>query len=169
MIPKVFILDVDGVMTDGSFYYTEKGKVMKRFGPDDNDALSLLSPYIEIFFITGDKLGFKITSKRIVDDMRMKLEFVSTIKRIDWIKKYYNPKDVIYMGDGIFDYYVMKEVGYSISVINGDKNAKIYANYITKRSGGDRAVSEACNHILEKFFEPMKKQNDVNIAFDGRE
>ena len=31
---KVFILDVDGVLTNGQFFYTDKGKVMKIFGPD---------------------------------------------------------------------------------------------------------------------------------------
>lgn len=35
-IPKVFILDVDGVLTSGQFFYTGEGKVMKIFGPDDN-------------------------------------------------------------------------------------------------------------------------------------
>lgn len=39
--PKCFILDVDGVMTTGHFLYTAEGKVMKIFGPDDNDGLSL--------------------------------------------------------------------------------------------------------------------------------
>ena len=34
------------------------------------------------------------------------------------------------------------------------KLAKKYADYVTTRHGGDRAVAEACLHILEKFFEP---------------
>jgi 3-deoxy-D-manno-octulosonate 8-phosphate phosphatase (KDO 8-P phosphatase) len=58
------------------------------------------------------------------------------------------------MGDGIFDHYVMREVGYSISPANGDRRAKDQANFVTERSGGDRAVAEACLHIMEKFFEP---------------
>lgn len=152
MKPKAFILDVDGVLTDGTFYYTAEGKVMKKFGADDNDALSLLRPYLDIIFVTGDRRGFPISKKRIVDDMHLPLELVSTIRRIDWIKERYDPKSVIYMGDGIFDHYVMKEVGYSISVANGDENAKKYADYITKRTGGHRAVAEACIHILERFF-----------------
>ena len=53
--PKCFILDVDGVMTSGHFFYTHEGKYLKCFGPDDNDGLSLLKPYIDIRFITGDK------------------------------------------------------------------------------------------------------------------
>ena len=32
--------------------------------------------------------------------------------------------------------------------------SKQHANYVTSRSGGDRAVAEACLHILEKFFKP---------------
>ena len=108
---KVFILDVDGVMTTGQFLYSEAGKQMKVFGPDDNDGLGLLNPHLEIRFVTGDKKGFSISNKRIKEDMKFDLDLVSTIKRIEWIKDRYNPEEVIYMGDGIFDHYVMKEVG----------------------------------------------------------
>lgn len=152
--PKVFILDVDGVMTDGQFHYTNDGKIMKIFGADDNDALSLLSPYLEIHFVTGDHRGFNISKARIVDDMKKPLNLVSTIKRIDWIKERWNPQEVIYMGDGIFDHYVFKEVAYSIAPENGDDYSKSIASYVTKRRGADRAVAEASLHILKKFFKP---------------
>jgi 3-deoxy-D-manno-octulosonate 8-phosphate phosphatase (KDO 8-P phosphatase) len=156
MKPKVFIIDVDGVMTTGQFLYSEAGKQMKIFGPDDNDGLGLLNPNIEIRFITGDRKGFPITNKRIKEDMKFDLDLVSTIKRIEWIKERYNPKKVIYMGDGIFDHYVMKEVGYSIAPANSDRTAKEHANYVTERSGGNRAVAEACLHIMKKFFVPYE-------------
>ncbi len=162
--PKVFILDVDGVMTNGQFIYSKEGKYLKVFGPDDNDGLSMLSSFLEIRFITGDRKGFEISRKRIVDDMGYKLDLVSTIKRLEWIKKSYTPKSVIYMGDGIFDHYVMREVGYSIAPANSDKNAKLSANFITERSGGDRAVAEASIHILERFFkpyDPLKKPSHL--------
>lgn len=160
-------MDVDGVLTDGTFFYSVDGKVLKRFGADDNDALSLLKPYIEIIFVTGDKRGFKISEKRIVEDMHMRLELVSTIKRINWIKERYNPQEVIYMGDGIFDHYVMREVGYGIATADSDENAKKYASYVTNRIGGHRAVAEACLHILEKFFKPYNPMllPDDNINF----
>ena len=112
--PLVFILDVDGVMTTGQFLYTADGKSMKVFGADDNDGLSLLKNHIEIRFVTGDKKGFPISKKRIVDDMGFELEIVSTIRRIDWIAERYPLESVIYMGDGIFDHYVMSKVGYQI-------------------------------------------------------
>jgi 3-deoxy-D-manno-octulosonate 8-phosphate phosphatase (KDO 8-P phosphatase) len=151
---KVFILDVDGVMTNGQFLYSEEGKQMKIFGPDDNDGLALLNQYIDIRFVTGDRKGFSISNKRIKEDMNFDLDLVSTIKRIEWIKERYNPEEVIYMGDGIFDHYVMREVGYSIAPANSDRVAKEHASFITERSGGDRAVAEACLHIMQKFFTP---------------
>ena len=69
IIPKTFILDVDGVLNTGQFLYSKTGKVMKIFGPDDNDALSLLKPYMKIIFVSGDKKGFAITKKRIVREL----------------------------------------------------------------------------------------------------
>ena len=150
--PSCFILDVDGVLTTGSFLYTETGKFMKEFGPDDNDALGLLKPYIEIRFISGDKIGFPISKRRIVDDMKYSLDLVSTTHRIEWIRERYPLNEVIYMGDGIFDHYVMHEVGYSIAPANADKFTKTKANYVTERRGGDRAVAEACLHLLDRFF-----------------
>ena len=157
MFPKVFVLDVDGVMTTGHFIYSEDGKVLKIFGPDDNDGLSLLKENLKIIFVTGDKKGFKISKKRIQDDMGYSISLVSTIHGVDWISKRFNLNDVIYMGDGIFDHYVMKKVGYSIAPANADQIAKNNADYITIRSGGNRAVAEACLHILEKFFEPYNE------------
>jgi 3-deoxy-D-manno-octulosonate 8-phosphate phosphatase (KDO 8-P phosphatase) len=166
---KTFILDVDGVLTTGQFLYSIEGKLMKIFGPDDNDGLSLLKPYLEICFVTADKKGFEISHKRIVEDMKYNLELVSTIRRIDWINEHFDPKEVIYMGDGIFDHYVMKQVGYSIAPANADRLAKETANFTTLRLGGDRAVAEACLHILEKFFQPYDpiKLPDTKIKLSG--
>jgi len=161
---KVLILDVDGVMTTGQFLYSELGKQMKIFGPDDNDGLGLLKPHLEIRFVTGDRKGFLISNKRIKEDMNFNLDLVSTIKRIEWIKERYNPKEVIYMGDGIFDHYVMKGVGYSIATENADKTAKSCSDYVTERSGGDRAVAEACLHIMSEFFTPY----DPDLPFKGK-
>jgi len=168
--PKCFILDVDGVLTTGQFLYTAEGKAMKIFGADDNDGLSLLKPSIAIRFVTGDKKGFSISKKRITDDMGFELDLVSTIRRIEWIKERYNQEEIIYMGDGIFDHYVMKAVGYSIAPANADRLAKESANFVTKRSGGDRAVAEACLHILGKFFDPYmsgtEPDSKINVAGD---
>jgi 3-deoxy-D-manno-octulosonate 8-phosphate phosphatase (KDO 8-P phosphatase) len=159
--PKHFILDVDGVMTDGKFYYTKEGKVMKIFGSDDHDALCLLKPYMDISFVTGDHRGFDISKKRIGEDMKMPIELVSTTERIRWIKEKFDPQEVVYMGDGIFDHYVMREVGYAIAPANADSNAKAVAHFVTERLGGDRAVAEASLHLLETFFEEYKPEEPL--------
>ena len=156
--PKVLIADVDGVLTNGQFIYSKTGKIQKIFGPDDHDMLSILNKFLEIRFITGDKKGFQISKRRIVNDMNFKLDLVSTVKRLDWIQKKYDIKKVIYIGDGILDSIVMKKVLYSICPANGHELAKKYSNYVTNRSGGDRAVAEACLHIMKKFF----KKFDIN-------
>ncbi|RPG55383.1 MAG: phosphatase [Flavobacteriales bacterium TMED235] len=162
--PKYFIIDVDGVMTTGQFFYSEQGKMFKIFGPDDNDALSILSRYLKVLFVTGDRKGFKISKKRIVDDMGFDLNLVSTIQRKKWIEKKFDLNKTIYMGDGIFDYLVMKYVGYAICPANSDPLCKKNAKFQTKRSGGDRAVAEACSHILKKFF----KKNIEDISLKGK-
>ena len=165
--PKYLIIDVDGVMTTGQFFYSEKGKVFKIFGPDDNDALSIISKYLKVHFVTGDRKGFKISKKRIVYDMGFKLDLVSTINRLKWIEKKYDLEKTIYMGDGIFDYLVMKKVKYSICPSNADILCKKYSNHVTKRSGGDRAVAEACRYILKKFFKKRIEDISLKGKFSG--
>lgn len=152
MIPKVFICDVDGVMTDGGFFYTADGKVMKRFGSDDHDGLSLLKPYMEIRFVTGDHRGFDISAARIKTDMKMQLDLVSTTQRLAWITEHYDPATVIYMGDGIFDHYVMQGVGYAIAPANAHRHAKAAAQYVTAAGASHGAVAEAALHVLAQFF-----------------
>lgn len=153
--PKVFVLDVDGVMTTGQFHYTADGKGVKVFGPDDSDGLILLKPHMEIRFISGDKRGFPISKKRIVDDMGYPLDLVSVTHRIDWIRERYSPAGVIFMGDGLFDGHVLTQVGYGIAPANAGEPTRHCADFVTSRSGGDRAVAEACLHILETFFTPF--------------
>lgn len=164
---KNFVLDVDGVLTDGSYLYTAEGKVMKSFGPDDHDALLLLRPYMNIVMITGDKKGFEITKKRVEIDMKFPLHQVSTFERVKWIKENFDPNETIYMGDGIFDIGVFDAVAYSIAPANAFYKTKEKADFVTQSRGGDSAVAEAVIHIMEKFFEPLDLSKVNNI--DGGE
>ncbi len=153
MKPKNLIIDVDGVLNTGQFLYSEKGKIFKVFGPDDLDGLSLLNNKLHIQMISGDKRGFKITQKRVVDDMKYPLSLVSTYDRLSWISKRFDLKSTIYIGDGIYDALVMDKVFYSIAPANAFYLAKQKADFVTKSRGGEGAVAEACIHIINKFFE----------------
>lgn len=154
---KYFIFDVDGVLTDGKFHYTRDGKVMKVFGPDDNDALKLINKMISIHFFSADYRGIDITQQRLAD-MGFEVRTMSTRARIDWIKTFPDPHELIYMGDGIFDPLVFKEVGYSIAPANASRLVRDKANYVTSARGGEGAVAEVCI----KYWEEIK-----GIEFDA--
>jgi 3-deoxy-D-manno-octulosonate 8-phosphate phosphatase (KDO 8-P phosphatase) len=151
-IYKNFILDVDGVFTDGKFHYTSEGKVLKTFGDADNDALSLIKNHFHIEMVTGDKRGYQISKKRIEDDMGFKLNLVSTFQRKEWIKSKFNLDETIYMGDGIYDILVFEEIGFSIAPSNAFFNTKLLASFVTSAKGGEGAVAEACFYILENIL-----------------
>ncbi|MES2059967.1 MAG: HAD hydrolase family protein [Patescibacteria group bacterium] len=163
---KNFIIDVDGVFTDGQFHYTAEGKVAKIFGSDDADALLIAKPFLNIVAVTGDKKGFLITEKRISKDMGLSLHQVSTFERVKWIKENFNPEETIYMGDGIFDAMVFAGVGYAIAPANAFARIKGHADFVTNARGGEGAVAEAVWHIMEKFFTPL---DILNLKIEGGE
>ena len=144
-----FILDVDGVLTDGSFLYNKEGKQFKKFGAHDADGLILVKDIFNIFFISSDKKGFLISKKR-VSDMGFKIKYVKNDERYNFIKKY-NLKKIIFMGDGIFDIKILKECKYGIAPKNAIKQASKVASFVTKSPGGNGAVFEACIHLYNKF------------------
>ena len=154
---KNFIFDVDGVFTDGKFHYSAEGKIFKVFGDADNDALSLMKNYLHIEMVTGDKRGFPISQKRIEEDMGYTLSLVSTFERLQWIASKFDLKETIYMGDGIYDPLVFKEVGFSIAPANAFIHTKKHANYVTISKGGEGAVAEAIIYVFE---------NLLNMPFD---
>lgn len=167
--PRCFVLDVDGVLNTGQYLYSCEGKAYKIFGADDHDALLLLKPFVPIRFVSGDRKGYPITECRVVRDMKMQLDLVSTIHRVRWLREQMDPADVVYMGDGIFDHYVFAQVGYSIAPGNGHPHARARANFVTEAHAGSGAVAEACLHLLERFFEPFDPERTPAQFGDGGE
>lgn len=157
---KVFVLDVDGVLTDGSFFSTKDGKFLKRFGCDDWDLLKELMKFIEVTFITADKKGYPIVKKRIEEEMGFELNIVSHYpnERWKWMKEKYGTKDIIFMGDGCYDYCSLERCHYGITVASALDYVKECADYVTKRAGGNRAVAEACLHIMNMYGFDWKSQ-----------
>ncbi len=150
---KVFVIDVDGCLTDGSFMYTAQGKVMKSFGPDDADALHWLQeakPDLEIWCITGDARGYDISSRRVHDmDLPIALVASKADARIEWLKTRWPLDEIIYMGDGFHDADVMRAVAYGIAPAGCDADTMSEADHVCMYFGGDRAVAEACKHIAK--------------------
>jgi 3-deoxy-D-manno-octulosonate 8-phosphate phosphatase (KDO 8-P phosphatase) len=149
---KNLILDVDGVLTTGQFLYTKNGKYAKIFGPHDNDGIKLINKYLKVYAVSADKRGFSITKRRVEVDMKIPLTLVGEEDRLKWIKKNFDLKKSIYMGDGIHDIRIFKEVAYGIAPANAFYLVKKSADFVTISNSGEGAVCEACLHILKKFF-----------------
>ncbi len=147
-----FFIDVDGVMTKVFFAYSKFGKKQKFFSADDSEAVKILSKHINIHFVTADFRGYKISRRRIEKDMGQKLSLVPAQSRLEWLSKFDLPENIIYMGDSFLDIDIMKAIGYGVTVNDASVMLKPYCGYITESKGGERAVSEACFHVLEKFF-----------------
>jgi 3-deoxy-D-manno-octulosonate 8-phosphate phosphatase (KDO 8-P phosphatase) len=161
-LPKTFILDVDGVFTDGKIYCSSEGKLFKVFGPDDHDALKLIQGKLQIVVVSADRRGFHISRRRIEDDMGLDLHLVGSRERVDWITERYKPNECVYMGDGIFDPLVFKIVGYSIAPNNASLRTQAAANFVTSTRGSEGAVAEASLHLIDRFYGGFEISN-LNI------
>ena len=112
----------------------------------------MLRDKINIFFITSNIRGFQISKRRVVEEMSFKLFLVPFPERLEWLRKKVDFKKTIFMGDGILDYLTFRKVGYAICPNDAFYKTKKDADFVTKSKGGERAVAEACVHILKKFF-----------------
>ncbi len=148
-------MDVDGVMTTGQFIYSDKGKQYKIFGPHDSDGLKIIKKKIKINFVTADKRGFLISKKRISKDMGYNLNLVSEEDRYQYLNKKFGIKNIIYMGDGIYDAKILSDCYYGISPKNSRTEAKKSSDFITKNRSAEGAVLDACLHIDKKFFKKI--------------
>ena len=148
-------MDVDGVMTTGQFIYSDKGKQYKIFGPHDSDGLKIIKKKIRINFVTADKRGFLISKKRISKDMGYNLNLVSEEDRYQYLNKKFGIKNIIYMGDGIYDAKILSDCYYGISPKNSRTEAKKSSDFITKNRSAEGAVLDACLHIDKKFFKKI--------------
>lgn len=146
------IIDVDGVMTNGQFLYSKKGKEYKIFGPHDADGLKLIKDKINIVFVSADKRGFPISDKRI-SDMGYKLEMVPERGRYNWIKEKFGFENTIFIGDGIFDALIIRDCKFGIAPSNARIEAKKWAKYITPSKSAEGAVCDACIKINKVFLE----------------
>ena len=139
----MMVCDVDGVLTDGTFSYSENGKFTKTFGPHDSDALNLAKSTIDILFISADKRGFGISQSR-VKDMGFELKLVASHDRKELISTIQKDRRVIFVGDSFTDEDALRGADLSFTPANAHTVAKKAASHILKADGGHGAVSEVC-------------------------
>jgi 3-deoxy-D-manno-octulosonate 8-phosphate phosphatase (KDO 8-P phosphatase) len=156
-----FILDVDGVMTSGRFFYSSEGKIYKEFGPHDADGLKMIRDQFNITFITADKRGFTISEKRITD-MGYKINLVTEQDRHSYVRDNFGFENTIYMGDGIHDAPLIRDCKFGISPKNARIEAKEAANFVTPSNSAEGAVCDACIKIKDVFLKDSLKVHHID-------
>jgi len=148
---KLFLCDVDGVLTDGAVYMGN-GVETKRFNIRDGLGLKFLQ-------LHGIKVGWvsrrpSSATQQRADDLKIdflvqhnggKIEGVESILRqtgMDW-------RDVCYVGDDVVDIAVLNRVGLAVVPGDGTADTKKSADYVTKAAGGNGAIREIVEMILK--------------------
>jgi YrbI family 3-deoxy-D-manno-octulosonate 8-phosphate phosphatase len=149
---KLFLTDVDGVLTDAGMYYSENGDELKKFNTRDGKAFELLRN-------AGIKTGI-ITSEntKIVEARAKKLKvdylFQGALDKLPIIKEICDDEnisisDVAYIGDDLNDELALRNVGFAFCPQDARIKIKNVQNIkILKTNGGDGAVREAVDFLL---------------------
>lgn len=149
---KLLILDVDGVLTDGSIVYSSNGEEIKTFNVHDGYGIEMLRQAgIPVAIITG-RIS-QIVEKR-AKDLKIEDLIQGTIDKVPaaetFARKYNITFDEIaFMGDDLFDIPLLQKVGFSCAPRNARKEVKRIVHYVTKKEGGKGAVREVIDMILE--------------------
>ena len=148
---KMFITDVDGVLTDGGMYYGVSGDALKKFNAKDGMGFGLLKEAdIATAIITGEehksvstranKIRVGWTARGVKDKLAKAIE----------LSGYYDVSlsEVAYIGDDINDIDLLKNVGYSACPSDAIDEVKDIVGYVCKRKGGEGCVREFIDRCL---------------------
>ena len=151
---KLVISDVDGVLTDGSMYYTESGDEMKRFHTYDGMAFNLMRERgIKTALITSEDTNMvsKRAKKLKIDYLYQGRRHGGKLAAIEEICRQENItlQQVIYIGDDINCREALSAVGYAFCPANALADIKALPNVIPlERKGGEGAVREMYDRFL---------------------
>jgi 3-deoxy-D-manno-octulosonate 8-phosphate phosphatase (KDO 8-P phosphatase) len=149
---KTLIFDVDGVMTDGIVILSPDGDMLRTMNVKDGYALQLaVKKGIRIIIISGgnsfmvkqrfEALGIKEIHLAIGN----KLEVFHNIVKQDNL----DPRTILYMGDDIPDYQIMKEVGLAVCPADAAEEIKNICHYISPKAGGRGCVRDILEQLMK--------------------
>ena len=149
---KLLILDVDGVMTDGRIIMDNQGREIKNFNVRDGHGIKLLQRYgIKVAILTGRQskvVEYRAKDLEIEDVYQKVFNKKEIFQKI--LKKHKLSSDAAaFMGDDIIDIPVLKSVGFSAAVADAVDVVRKSVDYITGHKGGQGAVREICEMILQ--------------------
>lgn len=145
----VLVSDVDGVLTDGSFWYSSRGKRLKRFGSHDAEALRVQKLFQRVLFVSADRRGFGITKRRI-RDMGQQVALADSTSRINIVKDFIALGfKVCFVGDSFTDLPAMRAANFSVAPAQSFSSAKAEADLVLESRGGDGALAELLLSLSE--------------------
>ena len=150
---KLIVLDVDGVLTDGNIYIDSKGNETKRFNVKDGLGIKLLQEAnIIIALISGGKSDSTIHRIKKLEIKYYFFEVKNKLKILVDLKKELNLQDseVLYLGDDLNDLVIKNSVGIFVAPNDAVKAVKHSAHIILSSIGGNGAIREIADIILEK-------------------
>ena len=145
-----FIFDVDGVLTDSTVHITPNGEMLRTMNIRDGFAMkaAIESGYNVCIISGGNNEGVRIRLKNLGITEYIELYNI-------------NPEHVLYMGDDIPDFHVMKLVGLPTCPQDASQEIKAISKYISHKNGGKGAVRE----IIEQV---MKVQGKWHMYYNGK-
>jgi len=149
---KLIITDVDGVLTDGGMYYSEKGEIMKKFNTKDGMAVEILHKNsIKTVFLTRENSKIaksrakKVKADGIYVNVKNKEKYLNKICKKFSVK----PNEISYIGDDVNDIKIINKIGFSSCPNNAVNDVKKIVNYICKTNGGEGVLREITEIILK--------------------
>jgi 3-deoxy-D-manno-octulosonate 8-phosphate phosphatase (KDO 8-P phosphatase) len=154
---RLFAMDVDGVLTDGTVTISSDGTESKRFSIIDGLGLILLrASGVELAWLSGRKSetttlrAAELKIPHVVQGKHDKLKALTDLAGELGIPL----GECAYMGDDFIDAPAIAAAGIGISVPTGLKAALAAADYVTQRQAGYGAVREVCDLLLRARSKP---------------
>ena len=148
---RLLLLDVDGVLTDGSIYVGADGIETKQFHVHDGAAIVWWKKAgHEVALLSGrscdavrrraEELGIE----HVIQGARIKIPpFENLLKTLS-----IDRSEVCYIGDDLPDLPIFREVGVAVAPANGRPEVRDAAAYVTTTPGGSGAVREVVEMLL---------------------
>jgi 3-deoxy-D-manno-octulosonate 8-phosphate phosphatase (KDO 8-P phosphatase) len=149
---RLLLLDVDGVMTDGGIYFTERGDEVKKFNIHDGYGIAKLQKSgVIVGILTGRTSQLVVRRARELGISEVHQNLENKLEMYEQIRTKLNLTDhqVAYIGDDEPDIPVMKKAGFAACPANATVTVRREADFICKNRGGEGAVREVVDIILE--------------------
>ena len=149
---RLVSLDCDGVMTDGRLYYGDDGRQLRAFNVRDGVGIKMLMEAgIAVAFVSGSRTA---AIARRAEDLGIApcllgIEDTLTALRTLCAELAIGLDAVCHMGDDVNDLPVLAHVGLAATVWDAGPAARAAARIITARGGGDGAVREFAERLLD--------------------